>query len=314
MENDASLILALQYEMCDGFGFQVEPERKCIYVAQCFKPTSEEERAKEPWRRVTEMPQSALIHEFIPADKIWITDYLGREFVTVHIAYFQEIERLFNTLLENGYWVLTHTTPQAYFKTGDRFSREQLDHKIMATWNDNFNQFKQCNKTDDQCYEFLENILYTDRLMRLDNWATPEGRAFCVKLREHYRYRGDDRKSRYEKDVFIDACTKNSILFKGGWYAYEPHLLQYNSPPKRIKKEEEDECMICLDAPADTLVLPCEHKVVCGACSRALRNTNDAKTCVRCRRPIEWVSYGDNNEMETKLYPPCTLTDITSIL
>lgn len=47
-----------------------------------------------------------------------------------------------------------------------------------------------------------------------------------------------------------------------------------------------DTCMICMDAPPDTLVLPCGHIVVCRSCSDQLRATRDARTCVRCRRPI----------------------------
>lgn len=55
------------------------------------------------------------------------------------------------------------------------------------------------------------------------------------------------------------------------------------------EEEWEEECMICMERVADTLVLPCEHCVVCSKCSVALRNTNDAKTCVQCRRPIKHI-------------------------
>jgi len=63
---------------------------------------------------------------------------------------------------------------------------------------------------------------------------------------------------------------------------------------KEKEKEEEeadlrDTCMICLDAFADTIVLPCEHQVVCQKCSNQLASTPDSQTCVRCRRPIHTV-------------------------
>ena len=51
-------------------------------------------------------------------------------------------------------------------------------------------------------------------------------------------------------------------------------------------EEEDTECMICMDNPADTMVLPCEHCVVCKECSEQLKDTHDAKICVRCRREI----------------------------
>lgn len=66
---------------------------------------------------------------------------------------------------------------------------------------------------------------------------------------------------------------------------------------KRRREEEPTECMICLDAPADTLVTPCMHSVVCAACSAQLKNseTPDARICCRCRCPITGVFYPDNH-------------------
>ncbi len=53
------------------------------------------------------------------------------------------------------------------------------------------------------------------------------------------------------------------------------------------QEKQEELCVICLDKAADTMVLPCEHSVVCHACSKKLESTNDARLCVQCRRPIE---------------------------
>ncbi len=55
------------------------------------------------------------------------------------------------------------------------------------------------------------------------------------------------------------------------------------------EEEDEFECMICMDAPPTTRVLPCGHVVVCSTCSVRLRDTADESTCVRCRTPIESV-------------------------
>jgi hypothetical protein len=51
-------------------------------------------------------------------------------------------------------------------------------------------------------------------------------------------------------------------------------------------RDEPDLCMICLTNLPDTIVKPCNHCVVCSACSKALRATPDARICVRCRTPI----------------------------
>jgi hypothetical protein len=55
------------------------------------------------------------------------------------------------------------------------------------------------------------------------------------------------------------------------------------------KAKDDGQCAICLERPADTMVLPCEHCVVCKTCSLGLRTTPDAKECIRCRRKIEHV-------------------------
>jgi predicted 3-demethylubiquinone-9 3-methyltransferase (glyoxalase superfamily) len=48
-------------------------------------------------------------------------------------------------------------------------------------------------------------------------------------------------------------------------------------------------CVICLEKRANTLVLPCEHVVVCSKCAPGLVKTADASTCVQCRQKIESI-------------------------
>lgn len=58
------------------------------------------------------------------------------------------------------------------------------------------------------------------------------------------------------------------------------------------------ECMVCLDAPPSTLVLPCMHKVVCEACSEQLKESSDRKTCLYCRSEIQGISYESGETFE----------------
>jgi hypothetical protein len=58
------------------------------------------------------------------------------------------------------------------------------------------------------------------------------------------------------------------------------------------------ECMVCLDAPPSTLVLPCMHKVVCEACSEQLKGSSDRKTCLYCRSEIQGISYESGETFE----------------
>jgi hypothetical protein len=72
-------------------------------------------------------------------------------------------------------------------------------------------------------------------------------------------------------------------------------------PPKEEAKtvptdeEEEEECMICMACPPDTVVTPCFHEVVCAECSLKLETTEDRAVCCQCRCEITGVYYPDNS-------------------
>jgi formylmethanofuran dehydrogenase subunit E len=55
------------------------------------------------------------------------------------------------------------------------------------------------------------------------------------------------------------------------------------------EKNTSQECVICLEREANTMVLPCEHAVVCKACSDLLKNTPNQHLCVYCRQKIDHV-------------------------
>lgn len=54
-----------------------------------------------------------------------------------------------------------------------------------------------------------------------------------------------------------------------------------------IDDDGEDECVICLTDPKDTVVLPCRHLCVCKGCAERLRKENVKQQCPVCRTPID---------------------------
>lgn len=56
----------------------------------------------------------------------------------------------------------------------------------------------------------------------------------------------------------------------------------------------EDVCMVCMENPPNTMVMPCCHVVVCDQCSYKLTQTLNAKKCVKCQQPIKEVIYPDS--------------------
>jgi hypothetical protein len=48
---------------------------------------------------------------------------------------------------------------------------------------------------------------------------------------------------------------------------------------------EETQCVVCMDAPKDCIVLPCMHLCACGPCAQRLLELN--ASCPVCRGPVE---------------------------
>jgi hypothetical protein len=64
--------------------------------------------------------------------------------------------------------------------------------------------------------------------------------------------------------------------------------------------DEETLCIVCMEALAETVALPCRHKVVCKACSLRLKDSDlNGKLCVLCRQPIEGIYVIPDNKMQS---------------
>ena len=55
---------------------------------------------------------------------------------------------------------------------------------------------------------------------------------------------------------------------------------------KEPDEDEEFVCIICMERPPETMVLPCRHVSVCRECSAKLPSTADRYLCCRCRNQI----------------------------
>ena len=54
--------------------------------------------------------------------------------------------------------------------------------------------------------------------------------------------------------------------------------------PTAADAAASSECRICMDAPKDHMLMPCNHLCVCVECASALKGSNDA--CPICRKPV----------------------------
>ena len=57
------------------------------------------------------------------------------------------------------------------------------------------------------------------------------------------------------------------------------------SPSGNLRRPKRVECVVCLDARAEVMLLPCKHTILCQACAELVRE--GGKTCPMCRTAVE---------------------------
>jgi len=310
-KKEFTLTDALFVDCINGFaGFDVSESQGCIYLGQPFldepimlgKFPSHEIRDEE---FLSDM--RAHLPEQVPKEDVYITDYLGRNFLTIKIKDYKYIPEIINACLASGtYRFITHNgTPwKVLYQPGEQFSRTSFEHKLIQTMREQKAEMERlCPGRDVISILFGYGMrTYTKHW----NWATEEGRAFCSELRGWLRKRKpvSTFNDRFNWPKFREQMEKHQIGYAGGWSKYEPKQ-DFNSEEPSLKKhspgrEDQEICMICLDRKASTLVLPCMHQVVCEVCSKRLERTPDNNICVQCRCAITSVFYPDGKEITKK--------------
>jgi hypothetical protein len=152
----------------------------------------------------------------------------------------------------------------------------------------------------DRC--FVENA---DLRIEFDDETDGYDRAKRA-IMQHARERGYHRTYEYWYDgcnyAGVDILKGRPIRASNGprpgscWMS-APWRFDEVAPPAAAAPAEPAEpaepCCVCLDAPPETLVLPCGHSVACRACSDRLASTANARVCIVCRQPITEILADD---------------------
>jgi hypothetical protein len=290
------LVKAFELAYYNGFGFQ--PGYNGVLYLGCLNPTQPIDTEENILKR---------INDYLGADEtkraVFITDYLSYEFLTTRFEYYNEIPHIIESFLQCGFTFVTHTCQGARFEQGDTFNQTTLELKMVESLRTHISILTSLQAFDGNVKNAVEFISRLNRLtpmLLLDNYITQDGKEFCKWLRSQVSHLVDD--SIPTRMPRMDEIAK---LYRVLWYSKFSHevgevegLLPEGEEEEGLLPRGEEECCICMENNASTLVSPCNHVIVCDQCSRLLRDTNDARTCVKCRRPIEWVSYSDTNEMD----------------
>lgn len=172
-----------------------------------------------------------------------------------------------------------------WYEIGDEFSIEASETKFIDHWESQY----QKEYMRRMC---LDSVMLPDMCFDVGNWKTERGVAFCKRIRELCPYRIES----------VSTVEMLSNLTQGPDGAVEDAAIDYPLsivivpdeddvtdivPPMEI--DEPVDCVVCQDRKADTLVLPCQHQVVCTQCSNQLVGTPNEFKCVVCRGDIDTV-------------------------
>jgi hypothetical protein len=122
-----------------------------------------------------------------------------------------------------------------------------------------------------------------------DSWYSEAGKMSVRLLNKAIAYASSQQNANEDDDVVflrsVHQSPSRQVLT-----GPDPAVIAPETPVSK-PKEEEFVCMICFENPPDTIVKPCDHCVVCSACSKLLKTTETAKRCVACRQNITTIEY-----------------------
>ena len=302
-EDWKKITTVLNAEECNGFGFPWDSTERVFIFARLFPAESSNSVNPE---RVT-----SFLNSLMPGSVC--VERTGVYYCKTPLRHYPQIRGAIQALIDSGMCSVlpTGNLSQKVFRKGDTFSWREMELGCIETY-----------KRLAQPFPSFEQYIFQSKphfsYKKHWNWHTPEGKEFCSQIRDalYRKPKANAKKSRYKWDNFDATCVKYGLLHRAPWSAYEPSMVKVDDfislpraelapasqdQPVRDENDNDGEddasnaadlCMICMDAPADTLVVPCMHSVVCRSCSSSLKDTRDSNTCVRCRRAITEV-YAD---------------------
>lgn len=218
--------------------------------------------------------------------------FIDTDYLSVHWTEYDKRFIVLTTLLQMGYSFQAQTKTQPFFspsKEGDtEFTLEALEKKSIAQCRE-FLFLKESNWKKPALENFID-----DSFCEEWNYITPEGKAFAKELREGVKKRKyNNTRENFYKDPLFQNYDPNTLL-SGEKNTERPKKKQkivVIIDEEEEKTEDVPSCVICYENEANTMVLPCEHNVVCKQCALKLEKTKNSNVCVVCQRQIEHKLY-----------------------
>lgn len=238
---------------------------------------------------------------------VTLDEWLGRDYITIHWSEYNLIPVVFQYLLDHGCSLRLNSNRPITYRPYDCFIPSEMESRFIQQFESQEMQLKQLlHSTADF------RMLGKWPLACEWNYDTLAGKQFAQRLAREYRIEEahDTTLNFFQKADLQAVCQKYKICdltFGLGFPSSVPVPEQVVSvaavvlelsldsklepgPPQEPRQGDPEPCVICQDQNASTLVEPCGHMIVCVACSHHLASTPDAKICVQCRKPIQFVT------------------------
>jgi len=285
---------AFLQEDYNGFGFQVIGNARPGYLAVARLP------ADCPGDLASKLQDKT------GSMSVELADFVGNYFLVLHYTEWDLIPKIFSASCDLGCVHISsntlHLQPRPKF-TGQEFSFEEAERICIKQ----FRKVVSLFATDPWKRGF--ELLGSPKPMRqFHNWRTEEGKLFCAELCAKIGKPHADTSVEvmhalppwFETPEVDRECKEAGVLHYAGWSrrtpVAEPKEFDTKILSKRQKSESNDECIVCFERNADTLVLPCEHVVVCHTCSLTLARSPFASQCIWCQQPITEVLMDEHSE------------------
>ena len=116
--------------------------------------------------------------------------------------------------------------------------------------------------------------------------AAKKGHVNIVRLLEEF---GADRNARAQhKDFGSDPVTYQDIIRrKHAGRSNIAHFSQVLDSRSTVEEDNEKTCLVCMERPSKTAMVPCGHASFCEECAKRLQST--VGKCAVCRARIQTI-------------------------
>jgi hypothetical protein len=243
-----------------------------------------------------------------PRDRAILDDFIGHPYVAV--KHKRDAPACINALLSLGCKLTVQTKLRAFYEPKDApYSLETSERLAIK----GIRELLSSGRTPTKVGHWIGGSVIPDIVLYEHLWKSEEGKKFArdaisqepwlaQRIDEPLFLRDDPRQPFDQSIDWPPVIEEAPPIIPSAALKPAAALPPRKRAPVNKKGQEDTDmeswsawieepvtCIVCMEKPADTLVLPCNHQVACRACSDRLKSTPNAHKCILCRQSITSV-------------------------